>query len=172
MTADNVEPISDEELAEWVGDFEQLWKPVWSDSYPSAETLIPYRMALRIWESERLLGNLLARIHRDGGHYTGEHGLERSTETADSKVVDWLTMEDGRQPREGSIIAALREWLTVSEWSIRLDDAPKRQTWARGFIDGGAAAYGVALKFLDQLVVEHAEEAHAERMAERRRVLE
>lgn len=36
---------------------------------------------------ERHLLNLLARIHRDGGHYTEEHGLEKSVADADLKVA-------------------------------------------------------------------------------------
>ena len=44
-------------------------------------------------KNERLLSqlnNLLARIHRDGGHYTTEHGLEQSVAAADSQVVEML----------------------------------------------------------------------------------
>ena len=33
------------------------------------------------------LGNLLARIHRDGGHYTEEHGLDKSAKDAEKKVL-------------------------------------------------------------------------------------
>ena len=47
------------------------------------------------WESleaerrcERLLLSLLARCHRDGGHHTGEVGLEQSVVDADEKVAD------------------------------------------------------------------------------------
>ena len=32
--------------------------------------------------------NLLARIHRDGGHYTQEHGLEKSMDDAETRVVE------------------------------------------------------------------------------------
>ena len=41
-----------------------------------------------------MLRNLLARIHRDGGHYVAEHGLEKALEDADSQVVRWLAMQD------------------------------------------------------------------------------
>jgi hypothetical protein len=38
---------------------------------------------------DRLL-NLLARIHRDGGHYTTEHGVEKACEDADGIVAELL----------------------------------------------------------------------------------
>lgn len=41
-----------------------------------------------------LLGNLLARIHRDGGHHTAEHGLEKSCSDAQEKVLRWLAADD------------------------------------------------------------------------------
>jgi hypothetical protein len=37
-----------------------------------------------------MLRNLLARIHRDGGHYVERHGLDKALEDADAKVVAWL----------------------------------------------------------------------------------
>lgn len=40
------------------------------------------------------LGNLLARIHRDGGHYVEQHGLGKALEDADAKVVEWLSRDD------------------------------------------------------------------------------
>jgi hypothetical protein len=41
----------------------------------------------RAEKAERHLQNLLARIHRDGGHYTGEHGIEKAAEDAEKIVV-------------------------------------------------------------------------------------
>jgi len=41
-----------------------------------------------------MLRNLLARIHRDGGHYVEEHGLDKALEDADAQVVQWLSMQD------------------------------------------------------------------------------
>lgn len=38
---------------------------------------------------EYLLGNLLARIHGDGGHYTSEHGLTKAVEDAELLVSKW-----------------------------------------------------------------------------------
>lgn len=35
---------------------------------------------------EHMLNNLLAVIHRDGGHYTGKHGVQKSAEDA-MKIV-------------------------------------------------------------------------------------
>jgi hypothetical protein len=36
------------------------------------------------------LHNLLARIHRDGGHHSEKVGLTQSIADADDKVVAWL----------------------------------------------------------------------------------
>jgi hypothetical protein len=41
-----------------------------------------------------MLRNLLARIHRDGGHYIEQHGLEKALEDAGAKVVQWLARDD------------------------------------------------------------------------------
>ncbi len=35
----------------------------------------------------RLLGNLLARIHRDGGHYAGDHGWEKACKDAEELIL-------------------------------------------------------------------------------------
>lgn len=51
-------------------------------------------------EEDAYLLNLLAVIHRDGGHFTGEHGLGVSVDRAMEKVVDWLALED--QMKEGA----------------------------------------------------------------------
>ena len=44
-------------------------------------------------DSEEMLGNLLAVIHRDGGHYTAEHGMEKSYEDAEKKVANMIHNE-------------------------------------------------------------------------------
>ena len=41
-----------------------------------------------------MLRNLLARIHRDGGHYVEKHGLDKALAGADAQVVRWLAMQD------------------------------------------------------------------------------
>jgi hypothetical protein len=48
--------------------------------------------------TEEHLMNLLARIHRDGGHYTQDHGIDKSVADADEKIVAWLMKDDGRVP--------------------------------------------------------------------------
>ena len=39
--------------------------------------------------------DLLARIHRDGGQYTAEHGVEKSCDDAEAQVVTWLDTLNG-----------------------------------------------------------------------------
>ena len=36
--------------------------------------------------------DLLARIHRDGGQYAAEHGVEKSCDDAEAQVVTWLDL--------------------------------------------------------------------------------
>ncbi len=47
-----------------------------------------------------LLCNLLARIHRDGGHYTAKVGLYQSVADADQKVAILHYLVDAAQERE------------------------------------------------------------------------
>lgn len=44
---------------------------------------------------KHLLLTLLAVIHRDGGHYTNEHGLEKSVEDAGDRFNDLLWRMEG-----------------------------------------------------------------------------
>lgn len=37
-----------------------------------------------------LLGNLLARIHRDGGQYVAQHGYQKACLDAEAEVIEWL----------------------------------------------------------------------------------
>jgi hypothetical protein len=39
--------------------------------------------------------DLLARIHRDGGQYTAEHGVEKACDDAEAQVVTWLATING-----------------------------------------------------------------------------
>ena len=39
--------------------------------------------------------DLLARIHRDGGQYTAEHGVEKACDDAEAQVVAWLETING-----------------------------------------------------------------------------
>lgn len=44
----------------------------------------------------QMLGDLLARIHRDGGHYVMEHGFEKAAADAEAKVIAWLARDDAK----------------------------------------------------------------------------
>ena len=45
-------------------------------------------------EVTKAVGNLLARIHRDGGHYQAEHGTLKALEDAEREVVHMLSIAD------------------------------------------------------------------------------
>ena len=46
--------------------------------------------------------NLLARIHRDGGHHTEAVGFAQSVADADAKVSEWLLAEADRIEKEAA----------------------------------------------------------------------
>lgn len=46
---------------------------------------------------KRLLHGLLAVMHRDGGHYTGKHGLEKSVTDAEALRARYVTLLDMAQ---------------------------------------------------------------------------
>ena len=61
--------------------------------------------------------DLLARIHRDGGQYAAEHGVEKACDDAEAQVVAWLDtingidalIEQARIAERAAISAELRE---------------------------------------------------------------
>lgn len=57
-----------------------------------------------------MLRNLLARIHKDGGHYTAEHGLDNSLEAAAALVSQWLT---AAQPEAEALADKVRDFLAA-----------------------------------------------------------
>ena len=60
--------------------------------------------------------DLLARIHRDGGQYTSDHGVEKACEDAESQVVAWLETING--------IDALIEQARIAERAACAATAP------------------------------------------------
>ena len=57
----------------------------------SAEALRQQHAEIDRLKRERFhIYDLLARIHRDGGQYTAEHGVEKSCDDAEAQVVAWL----------------------------------------------------------------------------------
>lgn len=73
---------------------------------PTADALLDYRETMRTERSDRLatldaeletaraelraVGELLARIHRDGGHYQADHGTLKAIKDAEAKVIELL----------------------------------------------------------------------------------
>lgn len=49
----------------------------------------------RAQSAEGHLGNLLARIHRDGGYYQNEHGTDKAVSEASIKVAEMYGALDG-----------------------------------------------------------------------------
>lgn len=55
---------------------------------------VEIRLGIKIEELQRHVGNLLARIHRDGGQYQHEHGIEKAVADADKIVADLFSHID------------------------------------------------------------------------------
>lgn len=66
-----------------VGQYRNNYTDITEDRFCNLEAHITSALEQR----EQLLRNLLARIHGDGGHYTAEHGLEKSVADADVAYV-------------------------------------------------------------------------------------
>lgn len=49
--------------------------------------------------ARRHTSNLLARIHRDGGHYEGEHGTSKAVEDADFIISEMLVCAEAAEAR-------------------------------------------------------------------------
>jgi hypothetical protein len=62
----------------------------------AAESLRKQRAEIDSLKRERHhIYDLLARIHRDGGQYTAEHGVEKACDDAEAQVVTWLDTING-----------------------------------------------------------------------------
>lgn len=77
------------------------------------------------YEASMLL-NLLARIHRDGGHYVEQHGLDKAIEDADAQVVQWLTMQER--------LADALFVLSMVDKNNRIDAGEKGKAWSGRFV--------------------------------------
>lgn len=55
-----------------------------------------------------MLRNLLARIHRDGGHYVEEHGLDKAVDDAEVQVVYFLSLHDRLMRAEAALTELVR----------------------------------------------------------------
>ena len=61
------------------------------DSREAAAMLRQQRAEIdRLRRERHHIYDLLARIHRDGGQYTAEHGVEKSCDDAEAQVVTWI----------------------------------------------------------------------------------
>lgn len=56
------------------------------------------------------LKNLLARIHRDGGHYTEKHGIAKASEDAEQIVVAMRAERDEAAATERERCASIVDW--------------------------------------------------------------
>ncbi|MEY2854636.1 MAG: hypothetical protein RL030_1768 [Pseudomonadota bacterium] len=73
-----------------------------------------------------MLRNLLARIHRDGGHYLEQHGLDKALEDADAQVVQWLMLQDR--------LADALFVLGMVDKNNRIDAGEKGKAWSGRFV--------------------------------------
>jgi hypothetical protein len=88
-------------------------------------------------EARRDLGEILAIIHRDGGHYTGEHGISKSVADAHATWAAVMAERDALLVRVDCLRGAIRKLLLSRDAS-----------WAGGHdwqeaVDGAIRALGV-----------------------------
>lgn len=72
-------------------------------------------------KTDDCLRNLLALIHRDGGHYAAEHGIAKASKDAEAIVVKLLageTLQPASEPTEEEERKEFDKWV-LSEWSER-----------------------------------------------------
>ena len=71
------------------------WTP-WhiSDRINKSNQIEHYRIMNERDDIKRHLGNLLARIHGDGGHYLEEHGIDKAVSDADDIVVNLFKLRN------------------------------------------------------------------------------
>lgn len=65
-------------------------------------------------EAETYLKALLARIHRDGGHYLAEHGLEKAVHDADEIVAELNADYDRLRELADGMAEELEHYSTAS----------------------------------------------------------
>jgi hypothetical protein len=72
---------------------------------------------------QRLI-NLLCRIHRDGGHYIAEHGLDKAIEDADIKVAKLNAMSDNVEQLNDWEAVAADQAMTIAIMKVQLEGLP------------------------------------------------
>lgn len=68
--------------------------------------------------------NLLARIHRDGGHYTDQHGIEASRDEAHRVIAVWIAEHD-ELPRLRARLEAAEELAKAAAACPYMEHAPR-----------------------------------------------
>ena len=53
-------------------------------------------------EVSLLLGELLAVIHRDGGHHIADVGVEQACKDAEAKILNWIQRDDHDDPERST----------------------------------------------------------------------
>jgi len=71
-------------------------------------------------KAERQRDNLLARIHRDGGHYTEKHGVEKSCQDADLRVAEAYGQCDMLNGIVDDLLAF--GWVVADPWNAHWED--------------------------------------------------
>lgn len=108
VRADRIEAL-EREVKELRADIETFWKPQFDEQVERAEAAEAERDEARIslGEAEHHLSNLLARIHRDGGHYEADHGAVKAAEDADKIVANLYAAEADKARLSDAITAFL-----------------------------------------------------------------
>lgn len=92
--------------------------------------------------SRQQLGDLLAVIHGDGGHYMHDHGIEKAIADAESRYLTMVDELAASRARE----AALRAWITSQRISAVAGPSPEFAAMVRG----GQQMLDSLTEFLDE----------------------
>lgn len=80
----------------------------------------------------RYLGDLLARIHGDGGHHQDEHGTKESVRLADERVCELFLIEHQKNELVGRVLGQEH---VIHDTSVERDEWKKRyETMSRAML--------------------------------------
>ena len=112
---------------------------------PAAPTVVEPNIGGSSYEASMLRG-LLCLIHRDGGHYLHQHGIDKAVADAEEVLFQWRTAFDAATPpraaQDESEIDRLRlceqRLAAVTKWlELNQPDVFRRGLWDAVFEAGG-----------------------------------
>lgn len=116
-------PVSEQTLRTLVYQIEDLKPSKHKDNAENAIAILrnAFRKAIDAAGAKQQLSNLLARIHRDGGHYEAEHGTDKAVDDADTIVANLNAAADAAGTSSNMTYAQIAEKLSNDGYSKQAD---------------------------------------------------